>query len=123
MYMREDVRQASVVLAKCRKSHRTYGIRIERRTDNVWYCTWAFPITEKEASNEGYGNTMISGKVAVDPNYPGCPYCGGHVWVNCSYCGKLTCWENGEKSFKCAWCGSTGELVAAEDFDLKGIGY
>lgn len=27
--MREDVREASVVLAKCRKSHRTYGIRIE----------------------------------------------------------------------------------------------
>ena len=44
--MREDVREANVVLAKCRKSHRMYGIRIERRMNNVWYCTWAFPISE-----------------------------------------------------------------------------
>ena len=121
--MREDVREANVVLAKCRKSHRMYGIRIERRTDNVWYCTWAFPITETGASNEGYSSTMISGRVETDPEYPGCPYCGGRGWVSCGNCGKLTCWGNDENYFTCTWCGSSGEVTAAETFDLQGGGY
>lgn len=121
--MREDVREANVVLAKCRNSHRTFGIRIERRLDNVWYCTWAFPISEIGASNEGYGSAMISGRVDLDPEYPGCPYCGSRGWVSCGNCGKLTCWGNEERFFSCAWCGNSGEVTAAESFDLKGGGY
>ena len=121
--MREDVREANVVLAKCRKSHRMYGIRIERRMNNVWYCTWAFPISETSASNEGYGSTMISGRVETAPEYPGCPYCGARGWVNCGNCGKLTCWGNDEKYFTCTWCGNSGEVTAAETFDLQGGGY
>lgn len=121
--MRNDVVEANVVLARCRKSHQTYGIRIERRTNNVWYCTWAFPITETGASNEGYGNVMISGRVDTDDEYPGCPYCGGHGWVSCGNCKKLTCWSSEEKYFTCTWCGSSGEVTEAEDFDLSGSGY
>ena len=45
--LKENIREASVVMAKCRASHRTYGIRIERKRDNVWHCTWAFQLTEK----------------------------------------------------------------------------
>lgn len=121
--MRSDVKEANVVLAKCRKSKKMYGIRIERRTDNVWYCTWAFPISEKGASNEGYDNVMISGRVDTDAEYPGCPYCGGTGWVSCGNCKKLTCWSNSERYFTCTWCGASGEVTAAEEFDLKGGGY
>lgn len=121
--MSDIIREANVVMSKCRKSHRTYGIRIERRNNNIWYCTWAFPLSEKGASNEGYGNTMISGVVDTDPEYPGCPYCGGPGWVSCGKCGKLTCWGNEETNFKCAWCGNSGEVVASEKFDLRGGGY
>lgn len=121
--MRADVREASVVLAKCRKAHKTYGIRIERRTDSVWYCTWAFSITESGASNEGYGSAMISGRVDIDSEYPGCPYCGGRRWVSCGNCKKLTCWSDEEEYFTCTWCGSSGEVTTAETFDLQGGGY
>ena len=60
--MKQDVREASVVMAKCRISHKLYGIRIEKRTNNVWHCTWAFKLTEKAGSNEGYGCTIYRGE-------------------------------------------------------------
>ena len=119
--MREDVKEANVVLAKCRRSHKIYGIRVEKREDNIWYCTWAFPITETGASNEGYGDTKISGRVDFDPEYPGCPYCGNYEWVSCGKCGKLTCCgDDDEKFFTCAWCGNSGKLTIGETFDLHG---
>ncbi len=71
------MREASVVMAKCRHTKGLFGIRIERRTDDVWYCTWAFKLSEKKAANEGYMNNKISGKISFDEEYPGCPYCGG----------------------------------------------
>ena len=65
---------------------------------------------------------MISGRVDLDPEYPGCPYCGTRGWVLCGTCGKLMCWDDDE-SFKCLWCGATGTVTAAETFDLTGGGY
>ena len=100
--MRENIIEANVVLAN---------------------CNWAFSITEIGASNEGYGSVMISGKVDVDSEYPGCPYCGGFGWVSCGKCGKLTCWTDEESYFTCTWCGSSGEVTKAENFDLQGGGY
>lgn len=119
--MRGKAKEASVVMAKCRKSKMPFGIRIERRDDDVWYCNWAFKLTEKAASNEGYGSVMISGRVDIDEEYPGCPYCESKGWITCS-CGKMTCYS-GEKKATCAWCGSTGRVEGAETFDLKGGGY
>lgn len=120
--MREDIREANVIIAKCRHSKMPFGIRIERRPDAVWYCNWAFPITERGASNEGYGDTMISGQMALDEDYPGCPYCRADAWFSCGKCGKLTCY-GGEERVTCAWCSSSGGLRAADHFDLRGSGY
>lgn len=121
--MREDVREANVVMAKCKSAKRPFGIRIEKRTNNVWYCTWAFKLSEQVGSNEGYGSAMISGRVDVDPEYPGCPYCGSTGWVSCGNCGKLTCYNGEGHTFTCTWCGQSGELQSAETFDLSGSGY
>jgi len=121
--VREDVREANVVMAKCRTSQRPYGIRIEKRMNGTWYCTWAFKLSEKAGSNEGYGENMISGRVDIDPEYPGCPYCGATGWVSCGNCKKLTCYSGEETRFKCAWCGNSGELQTSDTFDLSGGGY
>jgi len=118
----KEISQATVVMARCRRSKRSYGIRLEKRADGVWYCTWAFPLGEKAASNEGYGGTLVSGRVAVDPEYPGCPYCGAMGWFSCGSCGKLTC-NDGETHVTCGWCGMSGECQPAESFDLKGDRY
>jgi hypothetical protein len=120
--MKENVKEASVVMAKCRQSKMPFGIRIEKRTDNVWYCNWAFKLTEKVASNEGYGSVMISGKVDMDSEYPGCPYCETGGWFTCGNCGKMTCY-GGEEQVTCAWCGHSGGVRSSDTFDLTGGGY
>lgn len=120
--MRNDVLEANVITAKCRNAKKTFGVRVEKRTDMAWYCTWTFPISEKSASNEGYGATMISGRVELDEEYPGCPYCGAMGWASCGACGKLTCCGD-EEFFKCGWCGNSGTLTESDTFDLTGGGY
>ena len=115
--------EANVVMAKCGKSHKPYGIRIEERMDNIWYCTWAFKLSEQAAHHEGYGNTMITGRVDLDSKYPGCPYCGAGGWVSCGKCGKLTCYDGEKKRFICSWCGGSGKVQVAEIFDLSGGGF
>jgi len=81
--MDKKVIQANLILAKCRHSKAPFGIRIEQREDNIWYCKWAFIISEKKASSEGYTNNKISGKVDFGDDYPGCPHCGGNGWAKC----------------------------------------
>ena len=81
--MKETMNQATVVMAKCRRSNQPYGIRMEKKRDGVWYCTWAFKLSERAAANEGYGGTLVSGRVDLDAEYPGCPYCGAMGWFSC----------------------------------------
>lgn len=45
--MKNNVKEANVVMARCASTSKSFGIRMERRTDDVWYCTWAFPLSEK----------------------------------------------------------------------------
>lgn len=35
--MKETMNQATVVMAKCRRSNQPYGIRMEKKRDGVWY--------------------------------------------------------------------------------------
>ena len=121
--MRKDVVEANVVMAKCHKSGGSYGIRIEKRTNNTWYCNWAFKLSEKSAGHEGYGNSMISGRVELDAEYPGCPYCGGPGWISCDNCKKLTCYNGTDTKFTCMWCGAKGILESASNFDLSMGGF
>ncbi len=117
------MREASVVMAKCTKEKKPFGIRVEQREDMAWYCNWAFRISEQAAANEGYGNTVIDGIVKIDGDYPGCPYCGATGWVRCGQCGKLTCQASGEEFFQCEWCGNSGKSVMSDKFKLTGGGY
>lgn len=115
-------RVATVVLARCRQSKRTFGIRVEKKNDGAWHCDWTFQIDEKAASHEGYGDTLVSGRVDLDQEYPGCPYCGTMGWFSCGKCGKLTCL--GEERFvTCSWCGNSGEMRFSDTFDLHGGNY
>ena len=120
--MKSEKREATVIIAKCKQSKLPFGIRTEKESDGAWYFTWAFKISEKAASREGYGSTLISGRVAFNNEYPGCPYCGSSTAFCCDNCGNLTCHGN-KKTVTCAWCGSKGETVEAEHFDLYGGGY
>lgn len=57
--MKEIMNEAAVVMAKCRHSKQPFGIRMEKKNDGVWYCTWAFKLSERAAANEGYDEIRL----------------------------------------------------------------
>lgn len=101
--------EAVIVLCKCGKHHRTYGIRTEKRGIDKWAYTWAFPIKENVAKREGYDKTSIKGDVIFTDEFPGCPYCGGYKLTVCS-CGHLNCTVLKKGVFTCEWCGAQGTI-------------
>ena len=114
-------REATVLVAKCQNNKKPYGIRMEKKVDGKWHCTWAFKITEKAASIEKYKDEIISGEVVLDQEYPGCPYCGFGGWFTCN-CGKVTCWD-GTQNIPCAWCGNENVIEHSDKIkDMKGTG-
>lgn len=120
--MKRNLREATVIMAKCKQTKQSFGIRTEKMLDNTWHCTWTFRLDDKAAANEGYVSTLVSGKIVFDEGYPGCPYCKSTGWFCCSSCGRLTCFEN-ETTVTCSWCGNSGNTVHSDTFDLKGGGY
>lgn len=103
------VNEAVIVLAKCGHSHKTYGMRAEKVGLNHWRINWAFPIKEASARREGYDKITIKGEIEFTDEYPGCPYCGSHQLTVCS-CGHIGCTQTNEDSYKCEWCGITGQI-------------
>ena len=108
--MRRNMPEATVALCKCGETHKIYGVRFEKTADKQWKYAWAFPMKESAAKREGYDTTTITGIIAPDAEYPGCPYCGSKYFVICS-CGKLNCNITTGKTFTCNWCGKIGVLM------------
>lgn len=119
--MRNSSKEATVIMARCNRTRLPFGITMEKR-GGTWHQVWAFKMSEKSASVEDYGETMVQGQIVTDPEYPGCPHCGAHAWFSCS-CGKLTCLSESQTTATCSWCGFTGTLQSAESFDLCGGGF
>ena len=115
--------KAAVILTKCSQQHGLFGVRAEERSNNEWYATWAFKVTERTAQREKFDATEMSGSFYVTKDYPTCPYCGAKGFFQCAECGKLSCW-NGESETVCEWCGNSADTAADEKFDkLAGGGY
>ena len=108
--------EASVVMCKCSKHHRLFGVRFEKMAGE-WKYNWAFEIKESVARNEGYDRSSIKGNISPTDDYPGCPYCGSMGFVICS-CGKLSCLQPNVERFTCEWCGYDGTL---RDYDGSGF--
>ena len=103
------LKEATAILAKYPKSHRTYGIRAEMLAQNRWQLTWAFPVKESSARREGYDQTSIKGTLEFAPGYLGCPYCGSCQLTVCS-CGRISCTSQQAGQSICECCGARGEL-------------
>ncbi|MBP3542151.1 MAG: hypothetical protein J6K72_10140 [Clostridia bacterium] len=112
-------KEATVLLAKCKQTSQTFGIRTEKRSDGNWYCNWAFRLKEHNAKNEGYTSTSVSGTVKLDDEYPGCPYCGSASWFCCGSCGQITCWST-EELVTCKWCNERSNCHHTDQFNLDG---
>ena len=109
---------ATVAICKCRETHKTFGVRFEKVSQDLWKYTWAFPMKASTAKREGYDNTVITGSIEPDLDYLGCPYCGIKYFVICS-CGRLNCNILPNGIFKCEWCGATSGYLT--DYDGGGI--
>jgi len=96
-------KKVQIIIGKCIKTGQLFGMRAEEFSPEIWSVTWAFPIKDKIAKNEGYDNTKISGFFNFTDTYPGCPHCGAKGSVLCR-CGKTTCFDNDTTIGKCAWC-------------------
>jgi hypothetical protein len=125
---------ASVILAKCSKHNRTFGIRVEKSA-NDWVSTWAFPIDDNKAKREGFDRNEMKGSFLPTTDYPGCPYCGGEALVQCR-CGKMICYSTNsridnkiekrqkgkrdEAAVHCHWCGTLlKEIQTVDSFTVK----
>lgn len=96
--------EATVILARCPDTGELYGMRTERMPDGDWRRNWAFRVSARQASAEGYDKTQIRGSLHCEAGYPGCPYCGASALVQCGKCGRLSCWK-GRDMQSCPWCG------------------
>lgn len=108
-----NVNDAVIVLSKCVKTHRTFGIRAEKISRNHWTFTWAFPIKEASAQREGYDRTTVNGEIDFSDEYPGCPYCGDDSgFILCPRCNKISCGYESERIWPCDWCGNVASGIS-----------
>lgn len=117
---------AKVILARCSKNKKTFGIRIEERTGD-WERTWAFPIDERKAKREKFDTNASVGSMSADDEYPGCPYCRDKGFSQCA-CEKISCSGGGQEYddymlLTCPWCGEEGHYVNADSFEVSSGGY
>jgi len=118
--------QASVIMARCSKTKKSYGIRIEKRGGD-WVRTWAFPIDERKAKREKFDANTVTGSMEAVDDYPGCPYCGDPGFVHCG-CEKIGC-AGGVRDYGdygeyiCPWCGEEIQVQHGDSFDIESQGY
>jgi hypothetical protein len=108
--------KAKVVLCKCPRNKRLYGMRVEERGGD-WVRTWSFKVDETAAKREGFDTETTRGTMHPTPDYPGCPYCGGMTLNQCT-CGKIFCGKMGEAT--CPWCGATGIYSQVDKLSVQG---
>jgi hypothetical protein len=118
------MKEVTIIMAKCQKTKQTFGIRTEK-IGQEWHYTWAFPIKEDVAKREGYNSITVKGRIVIDNEYPGCPYCGNNITTQCN-CGRIGCNSNNYAGmlYTCPFCNSKFEPVTVEYFDnIKGGRY
>jgi len=117
---------ATVILAKCSKTKKYFGIRVEQRGKD-WVRTWAFPLDERKAKHEGFDKNKVN-LSGVDNDYPGCPHCGDGGFGKC-FCDKIGCLgglqltKSETADYTCPWCGETSKMEFADSIDVSGGGY
>ena len=112
--------EAIVIVAKCSKTGKLYGNRVEKKSDGKWHFTWAFKLNQDIIKKEGYDKSTIVGSMVNDESYKGCPYCGNPDWLYCETCGKMNCYDGEKKYQVCNWCNANLFVYNPERYKLKG---
>lgn len=115
------LKTATVICAKCNRTGKLFGIRTEKKSSG-WMFTWAFPLSQESAANEGYDKTIINDSIGTDSTYPGCPYCKTKRFIQCE-CGKIMCYDGESPQITCKFCGMTGTVTSGPWSAVSGGGY
>ncbi len=108
------MKEVKIITARCDKTKKLYGMRVEQTNRNEWSITWAFPIKESSAKSEGYTKNTMNGSFSLCEEFNGCPHCGNPSFWKCG-CGALTCWDGHTEYVKCPSCGDGGYLDGTID--------
>lgn len=108
-----------IVMSRCSRSKESFGIRFEKDDQSNWVVDWAFPVKEALGRKEGYDKNEIKGRITLDTQYPGCPYCHNESFVLCSTCAKVSCYDNTSNWVVCPWC-NVGNSVGGSIQALRG---
>ncbi len=103
--------EAVVAVCRCTSTRTQYGIEFRPVKDRVWRALWSFPISEEDASFEGFDETSIEGDIVYDPHYNGCLGCQVKGFTVCGRCKKLSCGTLEGDMFHCPWCGHSGKVT------------
>jgi hypothetical protein len=98
-----------ILMARCSRNQRSFGIRVEEKKSGHWVADWAFAIEETSAEREGYDQSEIRGAFNFANTYPGCPHCQAPSVFQC-VCGEVACWDGESLTVTCPWCGTVIEL-------------
>ena len=99
------MKESVAIICKCSSTGKLFGIRFDKKSNDVWEYAWAFPLRDGADKREKGFSTTIRGKFIVGDEYPGCPYCKKKGLFGCS-CGKLSCWDGETINVHCHHCGS-----------------
>ena len=113
--------KAFATMAICEETKRPFGITVDYVSQRHYKFVWAFKIDREKAHREGYDTKTVTGSVELDPDYPGCPYCGTKDFYICG-CGKVVCYH-GQQRVTCPECGQVGEITQVSEISLRGGGY
>lgn len=103
-------KQIVIVVCRCTKTNRSFGITFESPRSGRWVAKWAFALGDKNAGREDYGSQEVSGYVEFAPDYPGCPHCKAANYWLCGSCSHTGCWDGQSPYVTCAWCGVGGNI-------------
>jgi hypothetical protein len=99
-----------IIMARCSRSKKSFGIRMEDKLAGQWSADWAFAMKEDAAKREGYDKSDISGNFSIDDTYPGCPYCEQLSFVKCGKCEKVSCGGEQGSTHVCPWCNNNAQI-------------
>lgn len=106
-------RIARIIVSRCMKTGKDFGIRWEKTNSGPWMATWSFKIPSSQKNSNDYkqSDDALSGDFKFSSDYPGCPHCQGRIALVCSRCKKIYCHdiEKGIRT-RCPWCNVEGEL-------------
>ena len=114
---------AQVLLCRCIKNKKLFGITLEKRTGNDWEMIYSYPIDEQHMKSERFDQNQITAAMYLSSMFLGCPFCRCKSFFQCGICDRINC--NGDSNsvpVECAWCNSRLTQFVSQDTTTASMG-